>query len=182
MQCVRFIGWQTLNQSGWARISSAPGRGGQRVLVGLKEAVFEPSPPQHIAELYDIIVTSQDLQIKPIMFMYTDSGLDHRLTYLFIQLSLISLFLKLNLDFLCLPYCSISFVEKPVESIMSILNLGFQSIGLIQKQVEEGLESTISKCNNMKQLRAAAEKEPELVDAIWVACPHENCHFWCHAV
>ena len=49
---------------------------------------------------------------------------------------------------------------------MSILNLGFQSIGLMQKQVKEGLESTISKCNNMKQLRAAAEKEPQLVDVV----------------
>ena len=35
----------------------------------------------------------------------------------------------------------------------------------MRKQVKEGLESTISKCNNMKQLRAAAEKEPEL-DAV----------------
>ena len=33
------------------------------------------------------------------------------------------------------------------------------------KQVEEELEYTISKYNNMKQLKAAAEKEPELVDA-----------------
>ena len=28
------------------------------------------------------------------------------------------------------------------------------------------LESTISKSNNMKQMRAAAQKEPELVDAV----------------
>ena len=46
-----------------------------------------------------------------------------------------------------------------------MLNLGFQSIGLMQKQVEEKFESAISKCN-MKQLRAAAEKEPELVNAV----------------
>ena len=53
-----------------------------------------------------------------------------------------------------------------MERIMSILNLGFQSIGLMRKQVEDRLESTISKCNNKKQLRAAAQKEPELVDAV----------------
>ena len=56
-----------------------------------------------------------------------------------------------------------------MKRIMSILNLGFQWIGLMRKQVEEGLESTISKCNNMKQLRAAAEKEPELVFLVLVS-------------
>ena len=78
-----------------------------------KEAVFEPSsPPRHVVELYDI-VTSQNLQMKPIMFMYTDGGPDHKLTYLSVPLALVLLFLKLDLDFLCLPYRSISFVEKP---------------------------------------------------------------------
>ena len=99
------------------------------------------------------------------MFLYTEGGPDHRLTYLSVQLSLISLFLKLDLDLLCAcrtaPFHS---WRNPVERTMSILNLGFQSIGLMRKQVEEKFESTISKCNNMKQLRAATEKKPELVD------------------
>ena len=136
-------------------------------LIGLKEATFEPlSPPRHVAELYDIVIT-HDLETNPIMFRYTDGGPDHRLTYLSVQLSLISLFLKLNLDFLCAcrtaPFHS---WRKSAKQIMSILNLGFQSIDLMRKQVDEELESTISKCNNMKQLRAAAEKEPALVDAV----------------
>ena len=46
---------------------------------------------------------------------------------------------------------------------MSTLNLGFQSTGQMQKEVEK---STISKCNNTKQLRKAAEKEPALIDAV----------------
>lgn len=67
--------------------------------------------------------------MKPIMFMYTDGGPDHRSTYLAIQLSLISLFLKFDLDFLCTaPFHSWS---NPVERIMSILNLRFQLIGLM---------------------------------------------------
>ena len=49
---------------------------------------------------------------------------------------------------------------------MSILNLGFQSIGLMRRQAEEDLELIISKCNNMKQMRAAAAKEPTLADAV----------------
>ena len=52
---------------------------------------------------------------------------------------------------------------------MSILNLGFQSIGLMRRQAEEDLEFIVSKCNNMKQMRAAAAnsaKEPTLADAV----------------
>ena len=66
------------------------------------------------------------------MFLYTEGGPDHRLTYLSVQLSLISLFLKLDLDLLCAcrtaPFHS---WRNPVERTMSILNLGFQSIGLM---------------------------------------------------
>ena len=49
---------------------------------------------------------------------------------------------------------------------MSILNLGFQSIGLMRKEADPQVEATISKCNNMKELRRAAEKTPELADAV----------------
>jgi len=35
------------------------------------------------------------------LFIYTDGGADHILTYLPVKLSLISIFLKLDLDFLC---------------------------------------------------------------------------------
>ena len=38
---------------------------------------------------------------KSNMFLYTDGGPDHRLTYVSTQLSLIALFLNLNLDLLC---------------------------------------------------------------------------------
>lgn len=55
-----------------------------RVFVGLKEAIFEPSSPQHIAELYEIVFT-KNLETNPIMLIYTDGGLDHRLTYLKVQ-------------------------------------------------------------------------------------------------
>ena len=92
-----------------------------KILVGLKEVVFEPSsPPRHIAELYDI-VTSQDLQMKPIMFMYRD-----RLTYLSVQLSLISLFLKLDLDFLCVCRTApFHLWRNPVEQITSHVHFEF---------------------------------------------------------
>ena len=38
---------------------------------------------------------------KHYFYKYTDEGPDHRVTYLSVQVSLIALFLKLDLDFLC---------------------------------------------------------------------------------
>ena len=51
------------------------------VVVGLKDFVFEHSSPfRHMCELYQIL---QNRQLsKSILFLYTDGGSDHRLTYL----------------------------------------------------------------------------------------------------
>ena len=104
------------------------------------------------------------LSLKPVLFVYTDGGPDHRLTYLSVQLSLISLFLTLDLDFLCAcrtaPYHS---WRNPVERVMSTLNLGLQSVGLMRQEMDEKSESN---CNNMKQIRSADEKSPEVGDCI----------------
>ena len=50
------------------------------VSVIIKEAAFEPSSPyRHSCEMYKLVHGSQ---IQPIMFIYSDGGPDHRLTYL----------------------------------------------------------------------------------------------------
>ena len=96
------------------------------VFVGLKNAVFEPSSPyRHACELYQTLQSTTFN--KPILFLYSDGGPDHRLTYFSVKLSLICLFLKLDLDYLCAgrtaPYHS---WKNPIECIMSIINLGLQ--------------------------------------------------------
>lgn len=70
-----------------------------QVFVGLKEAGFEPSSPiRHATELHKCI---QPLMgNRSILFIYSDGGPDHRLTFVSVQLSLIALFLHLNLDVL----------------------------------------------------------------------------------
>ena len=68
--------------------------------VGLKDAVFQPSSPlRHLAELYSILITK--VSSKRVLFIYTDRGADHRLTFVSVQLALIALFLNLDLDFVC---------------------------------------------------------------------------------
>ena len=81
---------------------------------------------------------------KPVLFMYTDRGPDHRLTYISVQLSLICLFLNLNLDYLCVgrtaPYHS---WRNPVERIMSIIKLGLQCVGLARSKLSHEFERDI---------------------------------------
>ena len=92
-------------------------------------------------------------------------GPDHRLTYLSVQLSLIALFLKLDLDFLCVcrtaPFHS---WRNPVERIMSLLNLGMQSVGLLRKEMDDSYESIIKRCKSISDVRKAAEKNPIVKD------------------
>ena len=72
-----------------------------QVFVGYKDSTFEPSSPfRHAAELYNLLTDNVDLN-RSVLFLYSDGGPDHRLTYVSVQASLIALFLKLDLDFLC---------------------------------------------------------------------------------
>ena len=53
------------------------------VFVILKDSVFEPSSPlRHACELYHIIKSNLVME-KPVLFVYSDGGSDHRLTYQF---------------------------------------------------------------------------------------------------
>ena len=133
-----------------------------RVSISLKDAVFEASSPsRHAAEMYKLI------DHKPVLFLYCDGGPDHRLTYVSVQLSLIALFCKLDLDYLCVcrtaPFHS---WKNPVERIMSLVNLELQSVGLMRQQTEEEYEAIINKCNNMEQLRHAAKSKPEVKEKL----------------
>ena len=113
-------------------------------MVGLKEAVFQSSSPlRHATELHSLLLSR--IGNKTIMFMYSDGGPDHRLTYVSVQLSLIALFLNLNLDFLvaCRTAPNHSW-KNPVERIMSLLNIGLQCVGLMRAQMSVEFESVVN--------------------------------------
>lgn len=62
--------------------------------------VFEPSSClRHLRELRDDILLTR-MGNKSVLLVYTDGGPDHRTTFVSVQLSLIALFLTLNLDLL----------------------------------------------------------------------------------
>ena len=124
-----------------------------QVLVGTKDAVFQGSSPlRHATELHSQLLTR--IGNRSILFLYSDGGPDHRLTYVSVQLSLIALFLNLNLDFLvaCRTAPNHSW-KNPVERIMSIINLGLQCVGLMREKLPDAFESAISNANTLQQLR-----------------------------
>ena len=140
-----------------------------QVFVLLKDAIFQPSSPtRHACELHQIIHSSSRDNL-PILFLYSDGGPDNRLTYISVQISLICLFLKLDLDFLCAgrttPYHS---WRNPVERIMSILNLGLQCVGLAREKLPDELEAEVAKCNSMSDIRKVAEKKPVVIAAAFL--------------
>lgn len=120
--------------------------------------MFEPSSClRHLCELHDDVLLTR-MGNKSALFVYTDGGSDHRTTFVSVQLSLIALFLNLNLDLLIAartaPHQS---WRNPVEHIMSILNLGFQSIGLMRSQMRDEAEHALKNCNSIARLRASGE-------------------------
>ena len=86
-----------------------------------------------------------------------------------VQLSLICLFLKMDLDYLCLcagrtaPYHS---WQNPVERVMSVLNLGLQCVGLAREKMPEEFEKEVAKCNSLNELRKIAERNTEIVGTV----------------
>ena len=107
------------------------------------------SPLRHLTELYSILVTR--IGERKALFTYTDGGVHHRLTFVSVQLALITLFLNLNLDFICAGRtCQ---YHNPVEHIMSTINLGCQCVGLMREEGPAQFEAAIKNANNLCQLR-----------------------------
>lgn len=134
-----------------------------KVLVMLKDAVFEPSSPlRHCSELLRALEQSRS-HLNPILCLYTDGGPDHRTTYLSVQIALIGLFRLLDLDMLVAartaPHNS---YRNPVERMMSLINIGLQSVGIMRQQMPEEMEKAVQNANNMEEIRKVAQKIPAI--------------------
>ena len=142
---------------------------GGQVFVGVKETAFQSSSPwRHATEMSKILKNSflENGMIKPILIFYSDGGPDHRLTYVSVQMSLICLFLIFDLDMICVartpPQNS---WKNPAERIMSILNLGFQSLGLMREKTEH-YEKQLDSANSLGEIRKLAEKYPTVEEDV----------------
>ena len=138
-----------------------------QVYVGVKENCFEPSSPlRHMTELCHVLEHRTSAS-NPILCLYTDGGPDHRLTFVSVQVALICLFLRLNKDMVVAvrtpPHNS---WKNPPERIMSILNQGLQSIGLMRQTCDAPHEDMLKPAKSMKDIRSLAEETEDLKDAV----------------
>jgi hypothetical protein len=134
-----------------------------KVHIGLKDPIFQPSSPlRHATELYHMLL-KKELIDKPVLCLYTDGGPDHRCTYVRVQLSYICLFIALDLDyFVAVRTPPQHSWKNPVERIMSILNLGLQSVGLMRTEMNDESEKLMSKCGTMNEIRKISEENSTL--------------------
>jgi len=143
-----------------------------QVNVLLKESAFEPSSPMHHATELSCILENQ-VENNHALLVYTDGGPDHRVTYLSVQVALISVFLKFDLDFVCAARTAPCHSwRNPVERIMSTLNLGLQCVGLMKEKMTDSFEDEVKKCNNLKQLRATAKRIPDFSESVSDSISH----------
>ena len=104
---------------------------------------------RHVTELCSWLKTR--IREKSSLFLYKDGRPDHRLTYASAQVSLITLFKNLNLDFLCAARTAPNQSwRNPVERVMSVVNLGLQSIGHIKSEMSPEAKRAIINCNSLK--------------------------------
>ena len=106
---------------------------------------------RHGAELSSWVSTQ--LGSMSILFLYTNGGRDPWLTCVSMQLSVIALFLNLNLELLCAAWIVPNQSwRNEVEHIMSIVNFGVQSVGIMQKEMPAEAERALKNCNSLKQV------------------------------
>ena len=82
--------------------------------------------------------------VPPILLIYSDGGPDHRCNYMSVKLSLIAVFLDLDLDMLvALRTAPSNSWANPVERIMSIVNIGLQGVGVMRQKGSDNFEKAI---------------------------------------
>lgn len=105
---------------------------GGKVFTTVKDRIFEKSSPmRHAAELTDQIRNNFSNDgvtcSNEILFIYTDGGGDHNVTNPTVKISLLALFVHLDVDMLvAIRTCPTQSWVNPAERVMSILNFALQ--------------------------------------------------------
>lgn len=139
-----------------------------RTFVTTKDKVFQPSSPlRHSTELTTVLssldepgegTASDDLEQKSILLIFTDGGPDHRVTFETVKLSLLSLFMELDLDMLvALRTAPHNSWQNPAERVMSVLNLALQHVALQREPMPEAFEAKMKNKSSMAAVRNTAE-------------------------
>lgn len=97
----------------------------------------------------------------------SDGGPDHRLAYGSVQVALLALFIRLNLDVLmAVCTCPYQSWSNTAERVMSLLNLALQNVSLERQAMSEECEKLVHNVNTMKELRSHIVTRPNLGEEI----------------
>lgn len=128
--------------------------------VAVKDSISQPSSAlRHATENSHLIGSSG----KAIVASITDRGQNHNVRHGQTQLASISTFQRHNLDMVVgINTCPGNSWANPTERIMSVLNLALSGVSLSREEMSKGKEELIKTPTNMKEMRAAAEKNPDV--------------------
>lgn len=130
-----------------------------KIYVTTKDKVFEPSSPyRHATELITVLrdhYSDNDIDLQtPILCLMTDGGPDHRVTFESVKLSLVQLFMQLDLDMLVAIRTAPNHSwMNPAERCMSLLNLALQHVALERNEMEEKFEKAIKHKSSLGSIR-----------------------------
>ena len=144
-----------------------------QIHVTVKDKVFEPSHAfRHAVELVKIIrnTYSEDgvNSGKPILFVYSDGGPDHRTTFKSVQIAAVYMFIALDLDmYVAARTAPGQSYVNPAERTMACLNLALQNVALEREAIpDETMERRAKSLKSLKQTREASERNSVLKAAI----------------
>ena len=145
-----------------------------KAFVCVKDKVTQPSSAlRHATELSQLLKSStfenddDVLASKPILVTVSDGGPDHRITFVSVQLSLICLFISLNLDMLVVARtCPYQSWQNIVERVMSTLNLALMNIALARNELPQDQERLIHSKKTLMEVRKVIARHPEVNKAL----------------
>lgn len=120
---------------------------------------------RHMVEITQII---RD-QGNPILVVFSDGEGDQRFTFVSVQLGILSLVIKYKLSYIVAGRCAPcqSYID-PVERVISVLNLGLQSVGVMRQEMQRGgVEKQISGLNIMANIRNRVMKDDAFKNEIY---------------
>ena len=131
--------------------------------ITTKDKVFEPSNPlRHAAELVQILWNDQSDDgvslNKPVLALFTDGGPDHRPTFESVKLSLLSIFIQLDLDMLvAIRTAPNNSWVNLAERVMPLLNLALQHCSLQRDVMPDNMEKKMKNKGSLSAVLNCAE-------------------------
>ena len=132
-----------------------------KVFYSVKNMATEGSTANRgAAEISSALHLRYANDVPPRLYLYTDGGGDRKNNNFKVQKSLISLFLRHDLDeVVSARPCAGHSYRNPVERCHCIANLGLQSVGVMRTKMDNNFEHEMKKCDGNHDIRKQCERD-----------------------